>query len=169
MSVPSDMAMVSVVRTSGRRPNRRRGSAEAAMRSGPNDQGPRLCGADDEIVKVATHLESARLFDPADLHRLEASRSDQPLDFVAHHGRRRSRRTEPLARVTGCSRTRRDRPTSYRTPWPSVPLSATTRQQSRQMIAPPAGAARPFLVRRGRPGCSERRGTCHPARRRSRR
>ena len=53
------------------------------MRSGPNDQGARLCRTDYEIVKVTTHLEPARLFDPADLHRLEASRSDQPLDFVA--------------------------------------------------------------------------------------
>ena len=33
--------------------------------------------------EAATHLESARLFDPADLHRLEATRSDQPFDFVA--------------------------------------------------------------------------------------
>ena len=52
------------------------------MRSGPNDQGARLCGADYEIVKVATHFEPARLVEPADLHRLEASSSDQPLDFV---------------------------------------------------------------------------------------
>ena len=36
-----------------------------------------------EIVKVAAHLESTRLFDPADLHWLEAGRSDQPLDFLA--------------------------------------------------------------------------------------
>jgi hypothetical protein len=36
-----------------------------------------------EIVKVAAHLEPARLFDPADLRRLEAGRSDQPLDFLA--------------------------------------------------------------------------------------
>ena len=43
----------------------------------------RLCGADYEIVKVATHLEPTRLFDPADLHWLEAGRSDQPLDFLA--------------------------------------------------------------------------------------
>jgi hypothetical protein len=34
-------------------------------------------------VKVAAHLESTRLLDPADLHRLEAGRSDQPLDFFA--------------------------------------------------------------------------------------
>jgi len=34
-------------------------------------------------VKVAAHLESTRLFDPADLHRLEAGRPDQPLDFLA--------------------------------------------------------------------------------------
>ena len=47
------------------------------------DQRARLCGADHEIVQVAAHLESARLFDPADLHRLEAGRSNQPLDFVA--------------------------------------------------------------------------------------
>ncbi len=53
------------------------------MRSDPNDQGARLCGADDEIVKVAIHFEPARLVDPARLHRLEASGSDQPLDFVA--------------------------------------------------------------------------------------
>ena len=39
--------------------------------------------ADHEIVKVAAHLESTRLFDPADLHRLEAGCSDQPLDFLA--------------------------------------------------------------------------------------
>jgi hypothetical protein len=36
-----------------------------------------------QVVKVAAHLESARLFDPAGLHRLEACRSDQPLDFLA--------------------------------------------------------------------------------------
>jgi hypothetical protein len=34
-------------------------------------------------VKVAAHLESTRLFDPAGLHRLEAGRPDQPLDFLA--------------------------------------------------------------------------------------
>ena len=39
--------------------------------------------ADDEIVKVAAHLESTRLVDPTDAHRLEAGRSDQPLDFLA--------------------------------------------------------------------------------------
>jgi hypothetical protein len=33
-------------------------------------------------VKVATDLEAARLFEPADLHRLKACSSDQPLDFV---------------------------------------------------------------------------------------
>ena len=55
--------------------------ARAAKRSGPTDQWPRLCGADYEIVKVPAHLESTRLLDPADLHRLEAGRSDQPLDF----------------------------------------------------------------------------------------
>ena len=54
-----------------------------ALRSRPREQGARLCGANHEIVKVATDLEAARLFDPADLYRLEASRSDQPLDFVA--------------------------------------------------------------------------------------
>ena len=53
------------------------------MRSGPSNQGARFCGADDEIVKVATQLEPARLLDPADLHRLEASGPDQPLDFAA--------------------------------------------------------------------------------------
>ncbi|HEY2687989.1 MAG TPA: hypothetical protein VGJ50_06095 [Streptosporangiaceae bacterium] len=34
-------------------------------------------------MKVAAHLESTRLLDPADLHRLEACRSYQPLDFLA--------------------------------------------------------------------------------------
>jgi hypothetical protein len=57
--------------------------AKAAKRSGPARQRPRLGGADYEIVKVAAHLESARLFDPAGLHRVEAGRSDQPLDFLA--------------------------------------------------------------------------------------
>jgi hypothetical protein len=33
-------------------------------------------------VKVAAHLEPARLFDPADLHRLKPGRSDQPLDLL---------------------------------------------------------------------------------------
>jgi hypothetical protein len=33
-----------------------------------------------EIVKVAAHFESIRMLDPADLHRLNAGRSDQPLD-----------------------------------------------------------------------------------------
>jgi len=36
-----------------------------------------------QIVKVATHLEPARLSEPAGLHRLEAARPDQPLDFLA--------------------------------------------------------------------------------------
>jgi hypothetical protein len=39
--------------------------------------------ADYEIAKVAAHLEPARLFESAGLHRLEAGRSDQPLDFLA--------------------------------------------------------------------------------------
>ncbi|MFY9889608.1 MAG: hypothetical protein WAK71_14950 [Streptosporangiaceae bacterium] len=34
-------------------------------------------------MKVAAHLEPTRLFDPADLRRLEAGCSDQPLDFLA--------------------------------------------------------------------------------------
>jgi hypothetical protein len=34
-------------------------------------------------VKIAAHLEPTRLLDPAGLDRLEAGRSDQPLDFVA--------------------------------------------------------------------------------------
>jgi hypothetical protein len=34
-------------------------------------------------VKVAAPLESTRLFDPADLHRLQASRRDHSLDFLA--------------------------------------------------------------------------------------
>ena len=44
---------------------------------------PALLRADDEIVRVAAHLESTRVLDPADLQRLEAGRSDQPLDFFA--------------------------------------------------------------------------------------
>jgi hypothetical protein len=44
------------------------------MQSGPHDEGPRLSGADHKIVKIAAHLESARLFDPADPHRLKARR-----------------------------------------------------------------------------------------------
>ena len=51
--------------------------------SGRADHRPRLGRADHEIMKIAVHLESTRLFDPADLHRLEAGRSDQPLDFPA--------------------------------------------------------------------------------------
>jgi hypothetical protein len=34
-------------------------------------------------VKVAANLESTGLFDPTDLHWLEAGGSDQPLDFIA--------------------------------------------------------------------------------------
>ena len=34
-------------------------------------------------MKVAANLEPARLSDPAGLHRLEAGRPDQPLDFLA--------------------------------------------------------------------------------------
>jgi hypothetical protein len=34
-------------------------------------------------VKVAAHLESTGLFDAADLHGLEAGRSDQPFDLPA--------------------------------------------------------------------------------------
>jgi hypothetical protein len=44
-------------------------------RSGPADQRSRLCGADDDIMKVAAH-ESTRLFDSAGLHRLDAGRPD---------------------------------------------------------------------------------------------
>ena len=58
-------------------------STGATNRSGPAEQRPGLGGANDEIVKVATHLESTGLFDPTDLHRLEAGRSDQPLDLLA--------------------------------------------------------------------------------------
>jgi hypothetical protein len=54
-----------------------------ATRSGPNDQGARLCGADYEIVKVATHFEPAGPVGPADFDRLETGGRDQPLDFVA--------------------------------------------------------------------------------------
>ncbi len=43
---------------------------------------PGLGGADYEIVKVAPHLETARLLDPADLYRLEAGGPDQPPDFL---------------------------------------------------------------------------------------
>ncbi|MGO9961857.1 MAG: hypothetical protein ACLPUG_00305 [Acidimicrobiales bacterium] len=34
-------------------------------------------------MKVAAHLESARLFNPAGLHWLETGAADQPLDFLA--------------------------------------------------------------------------------------
>ena len=34
-------------------------------------------------MKVAAHLEPTGLFDPADLHRLEAGGADQPLNFLA--------------------------------------------------------------------------------------
>lgn len=34
-------------------------------------------------MKIAAQPESARLFDPADPHRLETRRSDQAFDFVA--------------------------------------------------------------------------------------
>jgi len=34
-------------------------------------------------VKIAAHLEPTRLFDTADLRRLETGRSDQPPDFLA--------------------------------------------------------------------------------------
>jgi hypothetical protein len=40
--------------------------------SGPFDQRVCLRGSDNEIMKIATHLESTRLFDAADLHWLEA-------------------------------------------------------------------------------------------------
>ena len=35
------------------------------------------------ITSRIEHLEPTRLFDPAGLHRLEAGRPDQPLDFLA--------------------------------------------------------------------------------------
>ena len=57
--------------------------AMAARRSGATDQGPRLRGADYEIVKVAAHLEPTGLSDAADLHGLEAGRSDQLFDLPA--------------------------------------------------------------------------------------
>ena len=75
----------------------------------------------DEIVKIAAHFESTRLLDPADLHRLEAGCSDQPLDLLRRHGRRRLRRRAPPAPVTGCRRIRNDRPTCFRMPWPRLP------------------------------------------------
>jgi hypothetical protein len=34
-------------------------------------------------VEVAAQLEPTRLVEPAGLHRLEAGRSDEPLDFLA--------------------------------------------------------------------------------------
>jgi hypothetical protein len=34
-------------------------------------------------MPVAAHLEPVRLVDPADLYRLEAGQSDQPLDVLA--------------------------------------------------------------------------------------
>ena len=79
------------------------------------------------------------------------------------HARPRTRRTEPRARATGGSRTRRDRPTWCRTQWQSVSRSATTQQQFGPMTALPVGVARPCLVRRVRPDCSERRETCLPS------
>ena len=57
------------------------GQGDEAIRPGRSTTG--LCGADYEIVKVAAHLKPTRLFDPAGLHRLEAGRADQPLDFLA--------------------------------------------------------------------------------------
>ena len=73
----SHSCLISALKTPGR-PGLSKVSppAEATRRSSSADQRPRLCGADDEIVKVPAHLESTRLFDPADLQRLEAGRPD---------------------------------------------------------------------------------------------
>jgi hypothetical protein len=82
LELVDDMARLDEqIKTSVRKPGRT--ARRAARRSGPSDQGPRLCRTDYEIVKVSAHLESARLFDPADPHRLKARRSDQVLDFGA--------------------------------------------------------------------------------------
>ena len=35
------------------------GPGHVGTQSGPHDEGPRLCGADHKIVKIAAHLESA--------------------------------------------------------------------------------------------------------------
>ena len=56
--------------------------ARLANPIGPRRPMPRLRGADDDIVEVTAHLESTRLLDVTDLHRLEAGSSDQPLDFL---------------------------------------------------------------------------------------
>ena len=38
------------------------GPGHVGRQSGPHDKGPRLCGPDHKIVKIAAHLESARQF-----------------------------------------------------------------------------------------------------------
>jgi hypothetical protein len=55
----------------------------AQPRSGPTYQRSRLRWPDYAVVKVAADLESTRLFEPADLHRFESGRCDQPLDSLA--------------------------------------------------------------------------------------
>ena len=57
------------------------------------------------------------------------------------HSRRRSRRREPPAPVTGCWRTRRGPPTGFRTPWPGALPPATTRPRPSPRTARPAGHA----------------------------
>ena len=68
-------------------PHQAKPTTEGCTAGRRSDQAPpindRACGADYKIVKVAAHLEPTGLFDPADLHRLEAGRSDQPLNFLA--------------------------------------------------------------------------------------
>ena len=56
--VPHSKMQVSVVKTVWARAAPKRSPASAAKQSGLTDQGPRLCSADYEIVKVAAHLES---------------------------------------------------------------------------------------------------------------
>ena len=76
-------------------------------------------------MKVAAHLESTRLFDSANLRRLEAGTSDQSLDFIASTvvtGREKST-AGTGDRLLEASR---DRPTWFQTPSPNAPPPATT-------------------------------------------
>ncbi len=75
--------------------------------SGPTDQRLCFCFAHNEVVKVAAYLEPSRLGDPAGLHRLEASRPDQPLGFAAGADVIGSVEEDRWIPATGCWSSRR--------------------------------------------------------------
>ncbi len=105
-------------------------------------------GPDNEVVKIAAHLESICQFDPADLHRLKPGRSDQVLDLLAGTvviGRIEEDRGlgRPVGR--GLQEIGRHGSKGHRQ---AAPRPATTRQRPRPRIALRAGHVRRCPARR---------------------